>query len=86
MRPASRLSRTETVILPVFQLIRKGIAAARVSARCPNLTHKRSVLQVPQIRVEGADRGAGAHFEIRIPDQPVSISQLKQRKGAAGSA
>jgi signal transduction histidine kinase len=33
-----------------------------------------------------ADRDTGAHFEIRIPDQPVSISEWKQRKGVAGSA
>ena len=32
------------------------------------------------------DRDTGAHFEIRIPDQPVSISEWKQRKGAAGTA
>jgi signal transduction histidine kinase len=31
------------------------------------------------------DRDTGAHFEIRIPDQPVSISDWKQRKGAAAS-
>ncbi len=32
------------------------------------------------------ERDTGAHFEIRIPDQPVSISEWKQRKGNAGSA
>ena len=31
------------------------------------------------------DRDTGAHFEIRIPDQPVSISEWKQRKGAAAN-
>jgi signal transduction histidine kinase len=32
------------------------------------------------------DRDTGAHFEIRIPDQPVSISEWKQRKSVAGTA
>jgi signal transduction histidine kinase len=31
------------------------------------------------------DRDTGAHFEIRIPDQPVSISEWKQRKGSAAA-
>ena len=32
------------------------------------------------------DRDTGAHFEIRIPDQPVSISDWKSRKAAPGAA
>jgi signal transduction histidine kinase len=32
------------------------------------------------------DRDTGAHFEIRIPDQPVSISEWKQRKGSAAAS
>ncbi len=32
------------------------------------------------------DRDTGAHFEIRIPDQPVSISEWKQRKTGASPA
>ena len=32
------------------------------------------------------DRDTGAHFEIRIPDHPVSISEWKQRRGNAGTA
>ncbi len=32
------------------------------------------------------DRDNGAHFEIRIPDQPVSISDWKKRKLASGPA
>ena len=32
------------------------------------------------------DRDSGAHFEIRIPDQPVSISDWKSRKAGHGAA